>query len=143
MAIVYLGIGSNMGNRLHNIKEAIRLLQQNSIKLLKQSTIIETDPVGGPPQDKYLNGVLKIETTLEASELLKTLKNIESTLGRIKTVKDGPRPIDIDILIYDNLKLSTPELIIPHPEMLKRDFVLIPLKEIEPKLVAELTHADR
>ena len=116
-------------------------LKQHNMKVLKSASIIETDPVGGPKQDKFLNSVIKVQTELEPKELLKVLKNIENQLGRVKTIQDGPRPIDLDILLYDDLKLNTPSLIIPHPRMLERDFVLIPLKEIANDLVEKLQNA--
>ena len=144
MAIVYLGIGSNLGNRKKNIETAITLLKENDITILKCSTAIETDPVGGPPtQEKFLNGVLKIETLLSPHKLLDQLKIIEQQLGRVKTIPDGPRSIDLDILLYDQLDIHTPQLTIPHPRMFKRDFVMRPLKEIEPQLVEGLSHARR
>ncbi len=133
MAIVFIGIGSNLGNREKNIQEAISLLKQEGITILQTSEIIETAPVGGPPQGKYLNGVLKIKTHFEPLALLKILKNIEKHLGRKKSVPNAPRPIDLDILLYDDLKIQTPELIIPHPRMHERDFVLRPLRQLLPK----------
>jgi len=142
MAIVYLAIGSNLGNRKENIKTAKTLLAENNIVLLQCSRIIETAPVGGPPnQQCFLNGILKIETVLRPQELLDFLKMIECKLKREKTVRNGPRPIDLDILLYDQLQYQTPQLIIPHPRMLERDFVMDPLREINPQLVEELTHA--
>ena len=143
MAIVYLGIGSNLGNREENIQKALTLLQKNNIQILKTSSIIETDPVGGPPQGKFLNGVIKISTMLTPTDLLKLLKYIERSLGRYATGLNQPRPIDMDILLYNKIDLQTPELMIPHPRMLERDFVLTPLQEIEPGLVEELLHAHR
>jgi len=145
MAIVYLGIGSNLGNRRENVEAAIALLKEAGLTVLKISTIIETDPVGGPPnQEKFLNGVLKIETHLSPQKLLGRLKYIEQQLGRVKTItNNGPRPIDLDILLYDQLDLQTPQLTIPHPRMLERNFVMRPLKEIEPQLAEELFHAHR
>ena len=142
MAIVYIGIGSNLGNRKRNIESAIRLLEKSGLDVLKRSTMIETDPVGGPRQQgKFLNGVLKIETKLTPDALLIRLKQIEHELGRIKTIRNGPRTIDLDILLYNHLDLQKPHLTIPHPRMLERDFVMRPLKEIEPQLVKELFHA--
>ena len=134
---VYLGLGSNLGERRANIQNAIVALK-NYIQIDQISTIIETDPVGGPPQGKFLNAVLKGQTNLSAEELLDTVKAIETNLGRTATVKDGPRVIDIDILLYDQFKIETPKLTIPHPRMLERDFVMTPLKEIAPELVNEL-----
>jgi 2-amino-4-hydroxy-6-hydroxymethyldihydropteridine diphosphokinase len=142
MAIVYLAIGSNLGDRAENIKLAKTHLATNNINILQCSSIIETAPQGGPPnQCHFLNGVLKVETGLLPRELLALLKTIESKLGRIETVRNGPRPIDLDILLYDQLKLQTPQLTIPHPRMLERDFVMNPLNEIDPQLTRELTHA--
>ena len=133
MPTVFLGLGSNLGNRRDNIKEAVRLIQKHNISLKKFSSIIETEPVGGPSQEKFLNTVVKVKTDLSARHLLKTLKSIEKELGRRKTVVNGPRIIDIDILLYDALTLNTPQLIIPHPRMWQRDFVMRPLKEIAPE----------
>ena len=130
MAVAYLGLGSNLGDREKNIQEALALLEQNSVRILKKSSLIETDPVGGPPQEKFLNGAAKIETKFSPEELLKTINRIEEQLGRIRKEKDGPRTIDIDILTYDQIQIQTPTLTIPHPRMQERDFVLIPLKEI-------------
>jgi len=122
MSLAYIGIGSNLGNRKENIGKALSLMQECGIKILKRSSVIETDPVGGPPQGKFFNAVIKIETELEPIELLKVLQNIEKKLGRIRTVINGPRTIDLDILLYDNLALKTPELTIPHPRMFEREF---------------------
>lgn len=137
MSIVYLAIGSNLGDRHENIETAKMLLLENNINILHCSSIIETIPAGGPPdQPNFLNGVIKIETNLNPDDLLDLLKTIESKLGRKKTVRNGPRTIDLDILLYDQLKYQTEQLTIPHPRMLKRDFVMNPLKEIDPQLTA-------
>ncbi len=130
MAIVYLGLGSNMGNREKHIHDALDLLTQKNIAVIAISSLIETDPVGGPPQGKFLNGALRAETDLSPEELLICLKTIEKELGRKTSIKNGPRPIDIDILLYDNISIKTPTLTIPHPRMKQRDFVMRPLKEI-------------
>ena len=143
MATVYLALGSNMGDRPANIQKAIELLNSSKITVKKISSIIETEPAGGPPQDKYLNGVIEVKTTLTPFELLKTAQSIEKKLGRKKTVRNAPRPIDIDILLYDQKKIQTPELTIPHPRMLNREFVMHPLSEIAPDLVNKLAHARR
>lgn len=134
MAIVYLGLGSNIGDRVALIHQATRELEKHGIHILKMSSLIETDPVGGPPQGKYLNAALECKTTLLPEMLLDTIKEIEHSMGRVKSVIDGPRNIDIDILMYDQVKIQLPNLIIPHPRMLTRSFVLIPLKEIAPHL---------
>ena len=137
MALIYLGLGSNLGARENNIRSAIQKLGEKKIHILQCSSIIETDPVGGPPQGKFLNAVLEATTDLSPFELLKTLKAIETSLGRRKTETNGPRTIDIDILLFDQESITTPELIIPHPRMLSRKFVMNPLREIAPKLVKE------
>ena len=136
MATAYLGIGSNLGERTVNIKEAIKLLgETKGIKVIKASSLIETEPVGGPAQGKYLNGALEIKTDLQPDNLLKALQDIEAKLGRARTVKDGPRTIDIDILLYDKRVVNEKDLIIPHPRMGQRDFVKIPLREIAPEVI--------
>ena len=138
MAIVYLALGSNVGDRHSNIQQAIEGLNAAGILVECVSTVIETEPVGGPPQDKFLNAVLKGQTELSPDELLRTTQLIEKKLRRVKTVADGPRTIDIDILLYDSLRLETPTLTIPHPRMFHRDFVMRPLKEIAPEIIKEL-----
>jgi len=138
VATVYLGIGSNLGDRTKNIQDAVSKLNTNGISVKKVSTIIETDPVGGPPQGKFLNGAIEAQTTLTAPELHATLKKIEKDLGRVDTIRNGPRTIDIDILLYDELTFQTSTLTIPHLRMLERDFVMTPLKEIAPAVAKRI-----
>jgi 2-amino-4-hydroxy-6-hydroxymethyldihydropteridine diphosphokinase len=135
MSIVYLALGSNLGERLQYIQKAVDELEASGVKVLKLSTIIETDPVGGPAQGKYLNAVLKASTDHSPEELHEITLGVERKLGRVKKVVNGPRIIDIDILLYDDIKLITPKLLIPHPRMFERDFVMGPLKEIAPELI--------
>ncbi len=142
MAIVYLGLGSNVGDRKGNIQNALFKLSQNGLIIQKTAKIIETEPVGGPPQSKFFNTVTKASTELSVENLFKTVKIIEQKLGRRKTVRNGPRIIDIDILLYDELKITTPHLTIPHPQMFTRDFVLRPLKEIAPGIFKKFSYAD-
>lgn len=131
MLTAYLGIGSNLGNRRHNIKAAINLLQEiSNLKVKKVSRLYETNPIGGSPQRKFLNGAIKIETDLTPPNLLKRLKIIEKSLGRKKTAQNGPRTIDLDILLYGSKIIKTKNLEIPHPRMWQREFVLKPLREI-------------
>jgi 2-amino-4-hydroxy-6-hydroxymethyldihydropteridine pyrophosphokinase len=134
MAKGFIGVGSNLEDRVNNIQNAIKLLKKEKIRILKQSTFIETKPVGGPKQGKFLNGVLEIETKLEPIKLLKTLKAIEKKLGRKRTVKNGPRIIDLDILLYEDKIIKSAKLTIPHPRMHERNFVIKPLKEIAPEI---------
>ena len=143
MSIAYIGLGSNLGDRAGNIGQAIGLLQKNGINVLKTSAVIETAPVGGPPQNKFLNAVVKVATRLSPVELLDHCQAIEQKLGRVRTVANGPRTIDLDILLYDHLAMDTPQLKIPHPRMFERAFVLEPLKEIEPDLLEESLNARR
>ena len=136
MAIVYLGIGSNIGNRKENCENAIgRLEKTDDLKVSTRSSFYETLPVGGPPQEDYLNGVLKAETMIPPERLLDVLKNIERQMGRkITGRRNFPRIIDIDILLYDDIVLNTGKFIIPHPRMHERYFVLKGLVEIAPEV---------
>ena len=143
MPTVYIALGSNLGNRHKNIQQAVLLLQNRGIQILKQSTLIETNPVGGPPQGKFLNAVIQVATTLTPQILLNELQLIEQKLGRVKTGVNGPRPIDLDILLYDDLKMTTALLTIPHPRMWERSFVTLPLNEIAPELVKEYQNEKR
>lgn len=126
-----------MGNRAAYIQQAVRELETRGIQIAKMSSLIETEPVGGPPQGKYLNAVAECMTRLPPEDLLLALQEIEKSIGRIKTVVDGPRVIDLDILLYDQIEINNPDLVIPHPRMYSRDFVLNPLKEIAPQLFKE------
>jgi len=137
--ICYIGLGSNLGNRQANINKAIEYLKSNSqIKIEKISSIIETEPQGGPPQGKFLNAVVKIKTSLAPQDLLRFLQDIEAKLGRTRLIRNGPRTIDLDILLYDNKVIDEPNLEVPHPRMFERDFVLKPLLEIEPDIFDRL-----
>ena len=117
------------------MRSAVALLEQGGASVLKRSTVIETDPAGGPPQDKFLNAVVKVSTELSPLELFSVCQSIERELGRVRDVANGPRTIDLDILLYDHLTIDTPQLKIPHPRMREREFVMKPLKEIEPDLL--------
>ncbi|NMB96724.1 MAG: 2-amino-4-hydroxy-6-hydroxymethyldihydropteridine diphosphokinase [Clostridiaceae bacterium] len=131
----YIALGSNMGNRLENIKSAIKAVGEiENIRVIKLSKVYETAPVGYVKQGKFLNMVIKIKTCLSPWALLENFQNIEIMLKRKRLIHWGPRTIDLDILTYDDLVLSHPKLIIPHPEMLKRAFVLIPLRDIDPNI---------
>lgn len=133
---VYLGLGSNLGERKELIQKAITLVNERIGTITRQSSLIETEPWGFESSHKFLNGVILCETALTPREVLKGTQQIERELGRKKkttlTYKD--RPIDIDILLYDDLKVDEPDLKIPHPLMHQRDFVMIPLKEINTNL---------
>ncbi len=131
--IVYLALGSNMGNRLASLKAAVNnLAPQMTVK--KKSSVYETPPWGFTEQGAFLNQVVKVTTYLEPEPLLHHLKRMETALGRVPNFQNGPRLIDIDILFFDNMLINTPPLIVPHPRLHERAFVLVPLVEIEPEL---------
>lgn len=127
----YLALGSNLGDRFENLKQAIRaLVNEKDISVVNISSIYETEPVGYVDQDPFLNMVIQVETGLSPIELLKLSLKIENDLGRIREIKWGPRTLDLDILMYNQENIETEELIVPHPRMHQRAFVLIPLLEI-------------
>ncbi len=135
---VYLALGSNLGDREQNLKEAIASLSPQMVVKAK-SHIYETLPWGYEDQPKFLNQVLEAQTYLEPEPLLKHLKRLEIALGRKASFRNGPRLIDIDILFYDDLVLDTPLLTIPHPRLHERGFVLLPMMDIAPDLVHPVT----
>jgi 2-amino-4-hydroxy-6-hydroxymethyldihydropteridine diphosphokinase len=132
MVICYLGIGSNLGNRRRHIKLAIQKLRKlKDTKVIKASRLYETHPVGGSAgQGKFLNAALKIKTAIPPLVLLKEIKKIEQELGRTKTVRYGPRVIDLDILFYGHRVIRCRELKVPHPGVFRRRFVMQPLSEV-------------
>ena len=130
----YLGLGSNLGNRQDNLDKALNLLSQR-LQVRQVSSIYDTEPVGNVNQPRFLNSVCQVHTRLAPTELLALAKGIELKLGRARGKSNAPRPIDIDILFYDDQVIETPELVIPHPRLAERAFVLIPLDEIAPDLV--------
>ncbi len=130
---VYLGLGSNMGDRQENVDKALDFLAQR-LRMGKISSVYDTEPVGNVEQPRFLNLVCQACTRLSPMALLALAKGIESKLGRTGK-SNAPRPIDIDILLYGEQVIETPELVIPHPRMMERAFILIPLAEIAPDLV--------
>ncbi len=131
MALCYIGIGSNLGDRLTHIDKAIeRLKSARGVRLRRISSIYETEPVSDIPQGKYLNGVLEIETVLSPEGLMSELNRIESALGRTRTGKNAARVIDLDILYYGQENIERPGLVIPHPRIKEREFVLKGLREL-------------
>jgi 2-amino-4-hydroxy-6-hydroxymethyldihydropteridine diphosphokinase len=131
---VYLALGSNLDDRLANLKQAITSLSPQ-MEVKAKSRVYETPPWGYADQPMFLNQVIKANTYLEFEPLLKHIKRLEIALGRTPSFKNGPRLIDIDILFYDDLVLNTASLVIPHPHMHERGFVLLPLMDIAPDLV--------
>jgi 2-amino-4-hydroxy-6-hydroxymethyldihydropteridine diphosphokinase len=136
--IVYLALGSNLDDRLENLKQAIAAFSPQ-MDVRAKSQIYETPPWGYEDQAKFLNQVVKVQTYLQPEQLLKHLKRLEVALGRKATFPNGPRLIDIDILFYDDLVLNTPILTVPHPRLHERGFVLLPLMDIEPDLMHPVT----
>jgi len=134
MITIYLALGSNIGDRETNLRQAIGLIGESGIRITEISSFYETEPVDYLDQAWFLNAVLEAHTALPATQLLATLRNIESAMGSKKAFAKGPRLIDLDILLYGNDIIASPDLQVPHPRMLHRNFVLVPLAEIAPTL---------
>lgn len=136
--IVYLALGSNLDDRLANLKDAVASLPPQ-MDVRAKSHVYETPPWGYENQPKFLNQALKVQTYLEPEPLLKHIKRLEIALGRKASFQNGPRLIDIDILFYDELVMNTPTLTIPHPRLHERGFVLLPMMDIAPELIHPIT----
>lgn len=134
---VYIALGSNQGDRVGTIIQALTLLEENpGVTVCLVSQMIETEPEGGPPdQTNFLNAAARLQCTLDAETLLKWLQEVEARLGRVRVEKWGPRTIDLDILLYGQNIIDQPHLQVPHPLMHQRSFVLRPLMEIAPRVV--------
>jgi 2-amino-4-hydroxy-6-hydroxymethyldihydropteridine diphosphokinase len=131
----YLALGSNLGDRAANLAAALTLLDEAGVRVVARSPLYETDPVTADPQPLYLNGAARVETTLAADELLALCLAVERSLGRERppgAVSPAPRPIDLDLLLYGDDIIDRPNLIVPHPRLLERPFVLIPLADVAP-----------
>lgn len=135
MPTAYIGIGSNLGNRADNCIRAIKTLKEKGLKILRRSSMIETEPWGVKEQPRFINMAIAIETDLSPEELLHLLKQVEVELGRTPGPRWSPRVIDLDILFYNDTTIKTQTLEIPHPGTYDRDFVLKPLSEIAPDKV--------
>lgn len=132
MVKVYLSLGSNMGNRVSNINKAVSILKTTpEICCVESSGLYETEPVGYKEQDHFLNCAVALKTTLEPMELLRVCQDIEKKMKRVRLFRWGPRIIDVDILLYGDLTISSRELTIPHPRMYERSFVLTPLCDLD------------
>jgi len=131
---IYLSLGSNIGDREKNLRAAIEALDEASVRLTRVSSFYETEPVDLREQPWFVNCVVQGETEVSAPDLLRALRGIEARMGSKKLVAKGPRLIDMDILLYGDESIDTPELQVPHPRMLERRFVLVPLAEIAPTL---------
>jgi 2-amino-4-hydroxy-6-hydroxymethyldihydropteridine diphosphokinase len=129
----FLGVGSNLGDRLANLQQGADLLAATTgIDMVASSRVYETDPVGRVEQPDFLNAVLEIETRLSATELLARCLEVEDELGRTREVHWGPRTLDVDLLVFDDAEIAQPGLVVPHPRMYERSFVMMPLLELEP-----------
>ena len=127
----YVALGSNLGDRLEQLRAAVRLLAEtDGVDVVRSSRVFETEPVG-PPQPAYLNAVIEIRTTLDPRGLLEAAQVVERALGRVRVERWGPRTIDVDILTFDDRTVDEPDLEIPHPRMHERGFVLVPLGELD------------
>ncbi len=140
MERVFLGFGSNIGDRVANVRRACRLVGEiPGFRVVRVSSLIETAPVGYTDQPDFINAAAEIETDLTPRALIAAVKEIERAMGREKTVRFGPRVIDIDILLFGDRVINEPDLVIPHPRMHERAFVLAPLAEIAPDAVHPVT----
>ena len=135
MNSTYLLLGSNIGNSREQLSTAIHQIKMNTGKLIRASHLYSTAAWGNPNQPDFLNQVIVVETKLSAQETLKSILAIEKKMGRVRTVKNAPRIIDIDILFFNKEIIDQPDIIIPHPEIQNRRFVLIPLNELAPQLI--------
>lgn len=127
----YLGLGSNLGDRLEHLREAVRLLDvEPAVEVVRSSRVYETEPVG-PPQPVYLNAVVEVRAEGTARDLLEACRRVEDALGRVRAERWGPRTIDVDVLTFDEETIDEPDLVVPHPRMHERGFVLVPLGELD------------
>ena len=140
MKRIYLSLGSNVGDREGNLRRAVERLAARDVRVLRTSRIYETEPVDYRDQAWFLNQVVEAETALFPMQLLTLIGRVERELGRVRTVRNGPRTIDIDILFYAAAIVNTARLEIPHPRMAERLFVLAPLAELAPDLRHPVTH---
>jgi 2-amino-4-hydroxy-6-hydroxymethyldihydropteridine diphosphokinase len=127
----YVGLGSNLGDRLENLLRAVRLLEERDVAVRRSSRVYETEPVGGPEQPDYLNAVIEVEAKGSAWDLLDTCLRIENEMGRVRDERWGPRVVDLDVLTFGDEEVDEPDLQVPHPRMHERGFVLIPLLELD------------
>jgi 2-amino-4-hydroxy-6-hydroxymethyldihydropteridine diphosphokinase len=135
----YLGIGSNLGDRASHLQGAVdALVAADGLDVVAVSPVYETVPVGGPPQPDYLNAVVAVDTTLTARALLELAHHIEAAADRVRTVRWGPRTLDVDLLLVGDEQIDEPDLVVPHPRMTERAFVVVPLADLAPEWAARL-----
>lgn len=130
--VYFLSLGSNLGRRAANLARAVRLLGGGGVEVLRASSVYETEPVGLPDQPWFLNQVLEVRSEIDPPSLLRLARSVEAALKRVRGVAKGPRTIDVDILLAGDTLVDTPDLVIPHPGLARRNFVLVPLAEIAP-----------
>ena len=135
MSTAYVALGSNLGDREENLRNALKHLEENEVRVVKVSTFIETEPYGVTDQPGFVNAVCQVETELAPLELLRLLLKIELEMGRVRIRRWGERNIDLDLLLYEDACVVSEELTLPHPDMQNRDFVLLPLAEIAGEVV--------
>ena len=136
MTRAYLSIGSNLGDRLEYLQHAVDgLAAEPGVTIAGVSAVYETDPVGGPEQPPYLNAVVAVDTTLDAHALLRVAQRLESGAARVRAERWGPRTLDVDVLLVGDDKVEEADLVVPHPRMWSRGFVLVPLGDLAPELV--------
>jgi 2-amino-4-hydroxy-6-hydroxymethyldihydropteridine diphosphokinase len=135
---VFLGLGSNVGDRDENLGRGLDLLEERGFRISAASAVYETEPVGGPPQGPFLNLVARGETLLTPEELLAACLRTEGDLGRVRDVPFGPRTLDVDVLLYGDLVRDSPDPVLPHPRLHERLFVLVPLAEVGPRALHPL-----
>jgi 2-amino-4-hydroxy-6-hydroxymethyldihydropteridine diphosphokinase len=140
LKLVYLGLGSNIGNREAAIDGALKALASPDLRLVRRSSLYETEPIGFKDQGWFLNAVAEFETDLFPRQLLHRMQKVERDMGRMRTIRNGPRTIDLDILLFGNAIVKTEELEIPHPRYRERRFTLAPLAELSPNLRDPQTH---
>ena len=140
MKTVYLGLGSNLGDREQNLESALARLAAPDLRVLRVSSIYETEPVGFAAQRWFMNLVAEVQTDLFPMQLLSRIGKVERALGRVRSMKNGPRTLDVDILLYGKAVIRSAQLEIPHPRMAQRRFVLAPLAELTPDLRHPVTH---
>ncbi|MDO5786779.1 MAG: 2-amino-4-hydroxy-6-hydroxymethyldihydropteridine diphosphokinase [Phascolarctobacterium sp.] len=131
----YVALGSNLGDKEGNLRRALELLEERGVEVVRVSSFICTEPYGVTDQPKFLNGVCQVRTSLAPLALLHILLAIEQEMGRVRLRHWGERNIDLDLLLYEDVVMDTPELTLPHPDMQNRDFVLLPLAEIAPEII--------
>jgi 2-amino-4-hydroxy-6-hydroxymethyldihydropteridine diphosphokinase len=134
MTVAYLALGANVGDRARNLAEARRLLDERGARLLRESAVRETEPFGATDQPRFLNQVIEVEWSGRPRDLLDLARAVEAAVGRKPTYRWGPREIDVDILLFGDESVADPDLVIPHPGLRERDFVLEPLAELRPDL---------